>query len=201
MDPGPERRLPVLSGAEHLGFRCNGCGDCCRTLRVAITHHDLRRLSAALGRRPGALVDWLAPQGVDMTDEPGSFAELAGGRRLMVLAQTEGTCQLLDAERRCGAYAARPWDCRLYPLALQRDQDGQPSRVSRLDRDGCGDEQAAPADLAQLSADDEQRWAELADYQARLSRWNQWARHRRRFRHPLGDAEQLLEFLGCGGER
>jgi hypothetical protein len=72
--------------------------------------------------------------------------------------------------------------------------------VTRLDRDGCGDEQAAPAELAQLSADDEQRWAELADHQARLSRWNQLARHRRRFRHPLGDADELLAFLGLSRE-
>jgi len=200
MDPGRERRLPVLPGAEHLGFHCNGCGDCCRTLRVALTHHDLRRLSAALGRPAANLVDWLAPQGVDMTDEPGGFAELAGGRRLMVLAQTGGACRLLNAEQRCGAYAARPWDCRLYPLALERDADGQITRVSRLDRDGCGDEQAAPAELAQLAADDDQRWAELADYQARLSRWNQWARHRRRFRHPLGGTHELLAFLGLSSE-
>jgi len=200
MDLGPVRRLPVLPGAEHLGFRCNGCGDCCRTLRVTVTHHDLRRLSAALGRPAADLVDWLAPDGVDMTDEPGSFAELAGGRRLMVLAQTGGVCRLLSAEQRCSAYAARPWDCRLYPLALERDEDGRILRVSRLDRDGCGDEQAAPAALAELAADDERRWTELADYQALLARWNQWARHRRRFRHPLGDEDQLLAFLGFSRE-
>jgi uncharacterized protein len=200
MDPARERRLPVLPGAEHLGFRCNGCGDCCRTLRVAVTHHDLRRLSDELGRPAAVLVDWLTPDDVDMTNEPGSFAELAGGRRLMVLAHADGACRVLNAEQRCGAYAARPWDCRLYPLALERDQHGQLRRVSRLDRNGCGDEQGAPADLAQLSTEDEQRWAELADYQARLSRWNQWARHRRRFRHPLGDADQLLAFLGFSSE-
>ncbi|HKO90484.1 MAG TPA: YkgJ family cysteine cluster protein [Polyangiaceae bacterium] len=189
-------RLPVLLGAEHLGFRCNGCGDCCRTLRVTVTHHDLRRLSAALKQPAAALVEWLAPDAVDMTEEPGSFAELAGGRRLMVLAQAEGACRLLSAEQRCSAYAVRPWDCRLYPLALERDEQGRISRVSRLDRDGCGDEQAAPAPLDQLGADDEQRWAELSDYQAHLARWNQLARHRRRFRHPLGEANELLAFLG-----
>ena len=167
---------------------------------MAVTHHDLRRLSEGLGRPAATLVDWLSPHGVDMTDEPGSFAELAGGRRMMVLAQKDGECRLLNTEQRCGAYTARPWDCRLYPLTLERDQQGQLTRVSRLDRDGCGDEQAVPADLAQLSADDEQRWAELADYQGRLSRWNQWARHRRRFRHPLGDTDQLLAFLGFIGE-
>jgi len=200
MDPERQRRLPVLPGAQHLGFRCNGCGDCCRTLRVAVTHHDLRRLSDELGRPAATLVDWLTPHAVDMTDEPGSFAELAGGRRMMVLAQTDGECRLLNADQRCGAYAARPWDCRLYPLALERDQHGTLSRVSRLDQDGCGDEQTLPADLAQLSADDEQRWAELADYQARLSRWNQLARHRRRFHHPLGTTDQLLAFLGFSSE-
>src|SRR5690606_27050018 len=95
-----DRRLPLVPGAVlrrhlsmamsarwHLTFHCNGCGDCCRSLRIALTHHDLRRLAAGLGRSPASFVEWLAPDAVDMTGEPGSFVELRVGRRLMVLAQ------------------------------------------------------------------------------------------------------------------
>src|SRR5215510_12531444 len=128
--------LPALAGSEHLGFRCSGCGDCCRRLRVAITHHDLRRLCTGLQRPAATLVDWLAPEHVDMTGEPGSFVRLAAGRRLMVLAQAGGACSLLQPDQRCGAYALRPLDCRLFPFDLQRDERGEVVRLSRLDPDG-----------------------------------------------------------------
>lgn len=190
------RSLPVVPGAEHLGFRCNGCGDCCRKLRVAITHHDLRRLSEGLRLPAAELCEWLEPTAVDMTGEPGSFVQLAGGRRLMVLAQTAGACRQLRADQRCGAYAERPLDCRLFPFALERDEQGRVVQLARLDPDGCGDEQGAAADLGELTALDAQRWQELADYQRRLGRWNRLALHRQRFRLRRGDAADFLAFLG-----
>jgi Fe-S-cluster containining protein len=192
----PRRLLPVVPGSEHLGFRCNGCGDCCRNLRVAITHHDLRRLSDGLSRPALELCDWLEPTAVDMTGEPGSFVRLASGRRLMVLAQTDGACRLLEPDQRCGAYAQRPLDCRLYPFHLERDEQRHVVRLSRLDPDGCGDEQGAAADLGALSALDAQRWQELEDYQRLLGQWNRVAQHRVRFRLRRGDAADFLAFLG-----
>jgi Fe-S-cluster containining protein len=192
------RSLPVLRGAEHLAFRCTSCGDCCRRIRVALTHHDLRRLSAGLGRPAASLVQWLAPEDVDMTDEPGSFVRLAAGRRLMVLAHQDGACQLLQADQLCSAYEHRPLDCRVYPFHLERDAAGAPLELTRLDNDRCGD-QCPPAELEQLTALDAQRWQELSDFQQRLLRWNQLASHRQRFGKPLGDEAAFLEFLGLGG--
>ena len=185
-----------LPGSEHLRFRCNGCGDCCRQLRVALTHHELRRLSEGLGQSAATLVEWLKPAEVDMTGEPGSFVRLTGGRRLMVLAQTEGTCRLLTADQRCSAYALRPLDCRLFPFDLERDAQGRPLRLSRLDPNGCGDEQGEAAELTELAAQDAQRWSELQDYQRQLQRWNQVAAHRARSGRRLGDAADFLAFLG-----
>ena len=191
--------LPLLQGAHHLEFRCNECGNCCRALRVAVTDADVRRLARGLGRSPDTLVEWLPPDGVDMTDEPSSFVELREGRRLMVLAHREGACHLLDPRQRCSAYEHRPRDCRLFPFDLGRDDAGAVVRVSRLELDGCGDERGAPADVAELGASDELRWQELRDYHARVARWNRLAGHRRRFRQRLGDADEFLAFLDVDG--
>lgn len=202
----PGRRLPLLSvpsvpteqlpGAGHLAFRCNGCGDCCRGLRVTLTHHDLRRLVHGLGRPASSFVEWLDPDEVDMTEEPGSFVELRSGRRLMVLAQRDGACHFLDASQRCSAYAFRPHDCRLYPLHVSRDEQGAIVGLERLDPNGCGDEGGEMADVAQVGADDLRRWSELADYHGRVARWNRLARHRNRFRRRVGDSAEFLAFLG-----
>lgn len=192
------RSLPVLPGAEHLRFRCTACGECCRTLRAAVTHHDVRRLCEGLARPAAALVEWLAPEAVDMTDEPGSFVELARGRRLMVLATVGGACHLLQSDGRCGAYAHRPRDCRLFPFHLERDEGGRARALERLPFDGCSEETGEPAAFVDVERDDAERWSELADYQARVTAWNRRARLRRRLRHPVGDGDAFLAFLGLG---
>ena len=197
--------LPIV-GLHHLEFRCNGCGACCRSLRVSVTHHDLRRLLldgfGARGPHGGpdaaALVDWLAPDAVDMTGEPGSFVELSAGRRLMVLRWSEGACSFLDPAQRCRVYAARPRDCRLFPFDLSRDATGSVVAVGRLELEACGDDRGPSAPLAEIDALDQQRWAELGEYQALVARWNRLARHRRRFRQPAGDAAAFLAWLGLG---
>lgn len=186
----------MLPGAEYLGFRCNGCGSCCRQLRVALTHHDLLRLSRGLGRPAASLVDWLPPDAVDMTGEPGSFVELGSGRRLMVLAQDGGACRLLDAADRCSAYEHRPHDCRLFPFDLSRDERGRLVRVALLPLEGCSEERGGAADPGELMACDDRRWGELGDYQRVVARWNRIAGHRRRFRRPIGDAAGFLRWLG-----
>jgi len=169
-------------------------------VRVAVTHHDLRRLAQGLERPASSFVDWLAPDAVDMTNEPGSFVELREGRRLMVLAQSGGACHLLDPNQRCTAYAWRPLDCQLYPLDLSRDEAGAVVGVARLDPQGCGDEAGQIADVNELGANDELRWRELGEYQAHVARWNRLAGHRRRFRRQPGDAGEFFSFLGLDEE-
>lgn len=174
-----------------LTFRCTGCGNCCRSLRVAVTAVDVARLARATGAAPSELVHWLAPDEVDMAGEPASFVELREGRRLMVLAHALGACTLLDAGGRCTAYAARPRDCRAYPF----DFTSAPvRRLGLLPLGDCEYAEDGRNDAAELEAEDRARWAELASYQAWVAAWNRRAWHRRRLHKSVGDA---ADFLRC----
>lgn len=190
------QRLPFASTTDPLTFRCNGCGACCKSLRVALTHHDLRRLASELSTPAALLVDWLTPEEVDMIGEPESFVELSAGRRLMVLRHRAGSCQLLDRDR-CSGYAARPLDCELFPFDLSRDSRGRVTQLSLLQLDGCNEEPGPRGELASIERTDARRWAELADYQREVARWNRLSRHRRRFGRSAGSPADLLQFLGC----
>jgi Fe-S-cluster containining protein len=176
-----------------LSFRCTGCGNCCRALRVAVTASDVARLTAATSKPPIELVEWLAPGAVDMTGEPESFIELSEGRRLMVLAQAGGACRLLDASDRCTAYAARPLDCQAFPFDFER---GRPDavRLRLLPLSGCDHARDGRQDNAALEAVDAQRWRELSSYQQQVGVWNRLARHRRRLGHRVGSAAEFLAF-------
>jgi Fe-S-cluster containining protein len=187
--------LASLSHVSPLDFRCTACGNCCRNLRVAVTIDDVARLAAATGAAPSKLVAWLKPDAVDMTGEPESFVELSEGRRLMVLRQSEGACELLAADNRCGAYGARPRDCRAFPFDfIEPSLDPGPRRLVLLPLDGCEYAVDGHNDATTLEAEDRARWSELDDYQSLVARWNRRARHRRRLHYPIGDAASFLAF-------
>jgi Fe-S-cluster containining protein len=179
-----------------LRFRCTGCGNCCRSLRVAITAHDLLRLVRATGRDAGELVAWLEPDAVDMAGEPESFVELSEGRRLMVLAQESGACRLLGSDDRCLAYSARPRDCRTFPFDLGAPAArASSSRLSLLPLVGCDYADDGDNDVAVLEAEDAARWRDLQSYQALVARWNRRAFHRRRLHKSIGAAAAFLDFI------
>jgi Fe-S-cluster containining protein len=176
-------------------FRCTGCGNCCRSLCVAVTAFDVARLVAATGRAAHELVAWAAPDEVDMVGEPQSFVELREGRRLMVLARENGACRLLGADSRCSAYAARPQDCRLFPFDVQPPLSGQSvRRLALLPLEGCDFARDGHPDPGQLATEDTVRWQELTEYQALVARWNRAAWHRRRLRKPLGSVSDFLRY-------
>lgn len=194
--------LPVVSasfdGERHLTFRCTGCGACCKTLRVAVTHHDIRRLARATGTPAADLVAWLAPDEVDMTGEPETFVELGAGRRLMVLAQRDGACSLLGPDDRCRAYDARPRDCALFPFAPELDPKGGIERLELLPFAACEADANGSNDARELAFAHARRERELAEYRERVRAWNRLAARRRRFAHPVGGVAAFLEFLSVG---
>lgn len=175
-----------------LSFRCTGCGNCCRNLRVAVTAADVARLAQATGQSAGELVEWLAPGAVDMTGEPSSFVELAEGRRLMVLAQRAGACRLLSTDNRCSVYEARPLDCRAFPFDFEGSATQR--RLRLLPLEGCDYAEDGQQDAPALRQLDEQRWLALRDYQARVADWNRLARQRRRLGHRVGSGAAFLQF-------
>ena len=180
-----------------LAFRCTSCGNCCRDLRVAVTSLDVARLAASTGSAPEALVDWLAPDAVDMTGEPESFVELSEGRRLMVLRHIQGACACLGPDNRCRAYAARPRDCRAFPFDFTDPAPANPSgrRLGLLPLDRCDYASDGHNDEAALELEDRTRWLELHDYQTIVARWNRRTWHRRRLHHrALGTAAAFLAF-------
>lgn len=182
-----------------LSFRCTGCGNCCRNLRVAVTGLDVQRLAQATGKAAPALVEWLAPDTVDMSGEPDSFVELSQGRRLMVLAQSSGACVLLAADDSCSAYAARPRDCQAYPFDFEELAEPAAKRhLTLLPLDACEYAEDGSNDLAQLAAIDRARFEELSRYRAHVARWNRLAFHRRRLRQPIGRGEEFLRFVLAG---
>ncbi len=125
-----------------------------------------------------------------MTDEPGSFVELSMGRRIMTLAWKDGGCGFLAAEGQCGVYAARPLDCRAYPLDFSEKQ----ARLLPL-LDNCEMAWDATTDLKLAETEDGVRWAELGEYQALVAAWNQSARRRRRMGQAKGSTAEFVAFL------
>jgi uncharacterized protein len=187
--------VPAVLGAEHLHFACNGCGDCCRRHRVALTHHDLARLKRVVTDPVEELVEWLPPDEVDPDAESASFVMLPPGSRLMVLSHTSAACRFLTSDARCSVYSARPRDCELYPFVLERNARRRPMRLTLFDPKGCGDRAPTPTNLSLLARADAERWTELDDYRTLVTRWNRLARHRRRFGHRGGTVEQFLAFI------
>jgi Fe-S-cluster containining protein len=175
-----------------LAFRCTGCGNCCRSLRVAITAQDLARLTRASGLPTTELVDWLAPDAVDMAGEPESFVELAEGRRLLVLRHRGGACRLLGTDNRCTQYEARPRDCRAFPFDFSEPPQ---RRLGLLPLLGCDYAEDGNNDPKELAAEDDARWQELSRYQELVARWNRRAWHRKRLHKSGGNAEDFLRYV------
>jgi Fe-S-cluster containining protein len=192
----------MASGLGHLRFRCTGCGNCCRDLRVPLTDADVRRLVDATGRTASQIVSWLPTREVDLIGEPGSLVLLNhdAGHALMVLAQQEGACVFLDAEERCVAYSARPGNCRLYPFAASFGRRGGIRSLRLLAGTQCDHARDGENDVHALRFADERRWAEHGSYLARISLWNRGQRHRSLIGRRMRGAREFLQFLGFAEE-
>ena len=192
----------MASGLGYLRFRCTSCGNCCRDLRVPVTHADLRRLVEATGLDPAQIVDWVPTGAVDLVGEPGSLVVLdhADGRALMALAQNAAACRFLGADERCEVYAARPANCSLYPFAPSFGRRGGLRRLRLLSGTNCDFGRDGDNDPHALREADAQRWAEHRAFLVQISIWNRGQRHRSRLGHRLRGAREFFEFLGFSAQ-
>ena len=192
--------VPENGGDVAARFRCTGCGDCCRLHRVPLTASDLARLVRATALPAPALVDWLAPEQVDMSGEPESFVLLPLGRRLPVLAHaaavretSESACRLLTANQ-CSVYAARPACCRTFPLELDDAVESGKRRLTVLPDARC------PGSFDGLDVSNEalrrldERSAELRHHIDLVREWNQRQRRRHLANSRLDCADAFLAF-------
>ena len=188
----------MASGLGLLRFRCTGCGNCCRDLRVPLTAADLRRLVDASGETAAQIIAWLEPDAVDMTGEPESMVLLdhSTRRALMTLAQRASACRFLGADERCDVYSARPASCRLYPFEPSFGRRGGVRRLRLLPGTECDYARDGHNDPHALRVADEQRWAEHRQYLAQVDVWNRAQRHRARLGHALRGSQEFLRFLG-----
>jgi Fe-S-cluster containining protein len=160
-----------------------------------LTHHDLHRLAEGIGSEPSSLIEWLAPDDIDMSGEPETFVELSQGRRIMILAHAAGACRLLNHEGRCSQYAARPAACAAYPFASTAESgpQQQPHQLMVLPD--------APCDGVELGDADETRRAvscvetELNDYVGIVSQWNKQQTRRKRVGRRPKSAGEFIAWL------
>ena len=95
--------LPVLApGPKEFAFACNRCGNCCTNASgyVWVSDAEVPRLAAAMGMEERAFAR--------------RHLRKVGDR--LSLVEEGGRCSLLLGKNECGAYAARPEQCRTYPF-------------------------------------------------------------------------------------
>lgn len=186
----------MASGLRHLRFRCTGCGNCCRDLRVPLTTADLGRLVASTALPARALVDWQPSAAIDLTGEPGSLVQLDVGPSAMLLKHEGGACRFLASDQQCAAYDARPATCRLYPFDPSFGARGGVRRLRLLGGTDCDYARDGHNDAHALRVADVRRWQEHVAYLEQVQRWNRLQRHRSRAGRIAQGAPEFLSFLG-----
>jgi Fe-S-cluster containining protein len=104
-----------MDRASAFSYACNACGLCCRDQVVPLSPYDLLRIARAAGITTGAAVRYF-------TIRRGSILKFSGVNHSCVA--------LLDS--RCSLHPGRPLACRLYPLGLEHDRDGDAQRFVQL---------------------------------------------------------------------
>jgi Fe-S-cluster containining protein len=100
-------------------FRCRRCGACCRWEgHVLLTDADIAGLAAERSMSERAFVD--------------RYTRLAANRAQLRLAENaDGSCVFLDGSS-CAVYAARPAQCRAFPIAWRVDGCPASRRIAVL---------------------------------------------------------------------
>jgi Fe-S-cluster containining protein len=169
-----------------------------------VTRADVTRLVTHTNLGPGAFLELLAPDQVDLVGEPESLAELPGGPRVVVLARHGGACVFLKADstgsESCSVHAARPLSCRAYPF----DRPERGAETVGLHPDALCPPETGHLAVVQAGGDDSREWAavvaerdrELYEHATWLDAFNRRQRQRRRLSKPRHSEAAFLDRLG-----
>jgi Fe-S-cluster containining protein len=182
-----------------LTFRCTGCGNCCKEPLLPLTDEDVLRISERTGDAPRDIVRFIDRNGIDMDDEPESFALLRQGRRVMILRHQNGGCRYLGDDDRCSIYGARPLGCRIFPFDPSFDKQGKIRRLKLIQATECPHELDGENDPDLLRTLHVRYEAATRKYQEKIAEWNREQRRLRRAGRSAQSARKFLEFLGLGG--
>lgn len=102
MPPTSDSKKPWYS--EGLQFTCSGCGDCCTgdPGYVWLNKQEIADMAAAMEMSVEAF--------------EAQFVREVGIRKSLKELPKSYDCVLLDADRKCRVYAARPRQCRTWPF-------------------------------------------------------------------------------------
>lgn len=94
----------AMDRSSRFSYQCMACGRCCREKVITLSPYDMIRMAEAAGIAAGAAV-------ARYTIRRGSILRFAE------------SCVALEGTR-CTVHRGRPLACRLYPLGLERGQNG-----------------------------------------------------------------------------
>lgn len=137
---------------ERIGFRCTGCGECCRSCSedsdlVMVSPAEIARIATARSMRPEEIAEPY-PESIDLGNRTTLTFEWA-------LKRNDDQCTFLKGNR-CTIYPDRPWICRTYPFML----DGDELRVYPCPGTGVGMERADAEEMARLLLARREAWEE-----------------------------------------
>ena len=98
-----------------FSYTCNACGLCCHNKVITLSPYDVIRLARAARVSTREAID-------RFTIRRGSVLKFSDG----------GACVALEGTR-CGVHRGRPLACRLYPLGIERIEDGRSEKFVRLE--------------------------------------------------------------------
>jgi Fe-S-cluster containining protein len=191
----------TFPGSKLLGFRCTGCGNCCKEPLLPLTDADVRRISLRTGDPARDIVRWVDRHGIDMDDEPEAFVILRQGKRVMVLRHERGGCRYLGADNRCTIYTSRPLGCRVFPFDPEFSKKGKIRRLAIVKAtEECPYELDGRNDVAEIR-DLDQRYRDAhTDYNTKVATWNREQQKRKRAGKAAQPASAFLAFLGLTDE-
>lgn len=96
-----------MDRATPFSYQCNQCGLCCHDKVITLSPYDVLRIARATGMSTAEAVR-------RYTIRRGSILRFLPG----------GACSALEGTR-CGLHRGRPLACRVYPLGIERTEDGE----------------------------------------------------------------------------